>query len=254
MSGILNTLVEACGDGQMVEVRIGIHWTAAVVDVDGRRSCGLASTVQGEHVHGAEPEVPQAGELEALPAREVAGWVLLDRPLLASIGMATLNALLPDMPVKDGERNAEQLLCQVGAGKRVAMVGHFPFTARLRQHVAELNILELAPRPGDLPAEAAADVLPQAEVIAITGMSLVNHTLEGLLALCHPAATVMLLGPSSPLCPVLFDFGIDLISGSKVIHIERVVRAVTQGANFRQLHRSGLQLVTLARQADFNPA
>jgi uncharacterized protein (DUF4213/DUF364 family) len=38
-------------------------------------------------------------------------------------------------------------------------------------------ILEQRPGLDDLPAEAAAEVIPQADVVAITGTSLINHTL-----------------------------------------------------------------------------
>ena len=84
-------------------------------------------------------------------------------------------------------------------------------------------------------------------MVAITSMTLVNHSLDGLLRLCAPHATVLLLGPSTPLSPRLFAQGIALLSGSVVIAIEQVVNAVKQGANFRQVHRAGVRLVTMSR-------
>jgi hypothetical protein len=39
-----------------------------------------------------------------------------------------------------------------------------------------------------------ADLVPQADVVAITGTALINHTLDGLLALCRSDALVMVLG------------------------------------------------------------
>ncbi len=78
-------------------------------------------------------------------------------------------------------------------------------------------------------------------------MTLLNHTFDGLLALRRPDAPVMLLGPSTPLAPLLFDRGVDLLSGSVVEDIDAVLRGVSQGANFRQLHRLGVRLVTMTR-------
>jgi hypothetical protein len=78
-------------------------------------------------------------------------------------------------------------------------------------------------------------------------MTLANHTLEGLLRLCKPEALVMVLGPSTPLNPVLYDYGVDILSGSIVAEIEPVLKAVSQGANFRQVHRAGVRLVTVTR-------
>jgi len=103
-----------------------------------------------------------------------------------------------------------------------------------------------------LPESAAPDVLPKAEVVAITGAAFVNHTLEDLLALCSPEAIVMIVGPSSPLSRVLLDTAAHLVSGSIVTDIDRVLRVISQGGNFRQVHHAGVRLVTLARP-EFEP-
>jgi len=75
----------------------------------------------------------------------------------------------------------------------------------VREVAGRLWVLERRPVEGDLPAEMAAEVLPQADVAAITGTSLINHTFEGLMKLCRPDALVIVLGPTAPLSPVLFD-------------------------------------------------
>ena len=41
-------------------------------------------------------------------------------------------------------------------------------------------MLELAPRGDDLPSEAAPELIPTADVVAITGTTLLNRTFEGL--------------------------------------------------------------------------
>ena len=82
-------------------------------------------------------------------------------------------------------------------------------------------MLELEPQGDDLPAAAAPEVLPQADVVGITGSTLANGTLEGLLALCRPEATVVLIGPTTPLSTVLFDYGADVLCGVLVDDPER---------------------------------
>ena len=49
----------------------------------------------------------------------------------------------------------------------------------------------------------------------ITGSALINKTLPHLLELSQNALTI-LTGPSVPLCPELFDFGLDRIAGMAV--------------------------------------
>jgi uncharacterized protein (DUF4213/DUF364 family) len=85
------------------------------------------------------------------------------------------------------------------------------------------------------------------DVVAITGMTLLNQTLEGLLKLCSPKAYVILLGPSTPLSPVLFNYGVDIISGSIVEKIDPVLQVISQGGNFRQVHRAGVKLVNIEK-------
>ena len=240
----LKKLLSNLPDSDVVEVRIGLHWTAVVIEVEGKQRCGLSSTLESPYEHGGAPQVPQAGQLMTIAGRELAALALDNQPTLASVGVAALNALLP-LPETFSEINAEHVLANYGAEKRVAIVGHFPFIPRLRERVAELIVLELDPRESDLPAEVASQILPRCDVVAITGMALANHTLEGLLRLCAPETLVMVLGPSTPLSPVLFDYGVDMLSGSIVTEIEAVLRAVSQGANFRQVHRAGVRLVTV---------
>ena len=146
------------------------------------------------------------------------------------------------------EINASEELTRRGRGKNVALVGHFPFVPQLRQSVGQLWVIEQNPREDDYPAEAAADLIPQADIVAITSSALINHTLDGLLALCPAHATVMLLGPSTPLSPILFDYGINIISGTQVVDEAAVFRTVGQGASFRQVE--GVRLLTFIHEKE----
>jgi uncharacterized protein (DUF4213/DUF364 family) len=242
---ILEQILDSLPSGQIREVRIGLHWTAVVVDTAGETRCGLAATLHGGHRHRDEPAVPQAGRLANTSANELAGWATGAMPVMASLGLASINALLPRQPQLWSDENASEIIARFGSGKRVAMIGRFPFANELLPRVGELSVLEQNPGPDDLPAEAAPEVLPAADVVAITGMTISNHTLEDLLGLCNPHAKVVLLGPSTPLSPVFFDYGVDVISGAVVTDIEPVLRLVSQGGNFRQVHRGGVRLVNL---------
>lgn len=247
---ITDKLLAALSGGATVqEVRIGAFWTAVVVEREGKLRCGLAAALRGEdhHQSGRFP-VHEAGQLLERSALELAGLLRSDSLLEASIGMATTNALLEVDETAAVELNAEDVIRERGSEGRVAIVGHFPFIERLRAEVGQMWVLEMRPGLGDLPAEAAAEIIPQADVVAITSTSLINRTFEGLLALCRPEATVLLLGPSTPLSPLLFGHGVDMLSGSLVDDVDTVLRLVGQGATFQQIHRGGVRLVTMAEQ------
>ena len=243
---ILDELINSALDCDVINVCIGMHWTAVVVESNDGRKCGLASTAFMGHSHTSEPDVPEAGCLELKSGSELVKLSCSNTPVLASVGVAALNALLP-IPTQDWEEaNAEDVLTRHGDGKRVVMIGHFPFVERLRSNVGELVILEKDPGPDDLPAQAAHEVIPNADVVAITSMTVINHTLDELINLCNPEAFVMLLGPSTPLSPLLFERGIDVLSGAIVEEVDPVLRVVMQGGNFRQVHHAGVRLVNIS--------
>jgi uncharacterized protein len=220
----------------------GVHtcvfWTA----VESRR-CGLSSTFR-EAGPSHERGVRDVGSLTQKTALELAEYARSNSLLEASIGMATINSLIEVDESKCIEKNAFEILLEKGKGKNVAVVGQFPWIPKLREKVGNLWVLEQRAREGDLPAQEADRVLPQCDVVGITGTSFINHTLEGLLSLCKKAYVVM-VGPTTPLSSILFDHGIDVICGTKVIDSERLIRFISQGATFKQV--SGVKLLTLIK-------
>jgi hypothetical protein len=225
---------------------MGAFWTAVVLDTSPVR-CGLASTLRGE-TDDAGPPVPQAGRLLDYGARDLAEWLHSPKTLQASIGLAAYNALRGVDEAAYAEVNASRVICEKGAGRRVAIVGHFPFVDDVLRVAESCWVLELRPRPGDLPADRADELIPQADVVALTSTSLINHTFDDLIRLCRPDSFVVLLGPSTPFSPVLFDSRVDVLSGTVVSDPERVLRSISQGATFRQIKREGgVRLLSMTR-------
>ena len=165
--------------------------------------------------------------------------------LEASIGMATVNSLLEVDKGACIELNAADLILEKGEGKRVAIVGHFPFLAKLRKEAKELWVIEKNPKQGDFKEEDADDLIPQADVVGITGSAFTSHTIESLLGLCNAVAYVVVLGDTTPLSPVLFDYGVDAVSGTIVVDYALALRCVSEGANFRQI--KGTRRLTMMR-------
>jgi uncharacterized protein len=164
---------------------------------------------------------------------------------MASVGMACLNATIPPIPEWWTTINAGEMIASKGRGKRVALIGHFPFVSELKSQVGELDVLELKPGEGDLPADEAPQVIPRADIVAITSMAFINGTMQGLLDLCSPKATVIVLGPSTPLSPVLFEHGVHMLCGSIVEKIDPVLEKVAAGEGFQKIQHCGVRLVTM---------
>lgn len=238
---ILEVLLESLEQDALVkDLRIGPFWTAVV-----SAGCGLAATVAVHDLEG-DPPVIEAGRLTGGSARRTAQLALSSSSLERSIGVAAMNSLISP-PGDSLEINALDLLLRRGAGKRVALVGHFPFVPRLREAVRTLWVLEKTPLPGDLPEGMAEEVVPLADLLAISASALVYGGLDRLLALRRPGALVVLLGPSAPLTPLWFDLGVDVVSGSRILDIPWVLRQLGEGAIFRQLRQQGIRLCTLVK-------
>jgi len=227
---------------------VGLHWTAVVFDTPSGPRAGLASTLEGgAHHHGPGADVADAGHLHEKNALELASLANSSSIHERSVGLASINALLDVDERLCTEVNAGDWLVRHGAGKHLAVVGHFPFTRQLRDVAGQLDVLELNPHEGDLPADRAADVMPKADIVAITGTTLLNDTFDDLIALCNPESYVMVLGGTTPMSPCFFGQGVDMVAGALVVDPEAAFNAVSQGANFRQV--PGKRLLTLERKA-----
>lgn len=240
MMTILDAVMKSIdGDASVRSILVGAHWTVVC-----SRHGGLASTVLSEKPHGHEV-VREVGKLHSKSARELAAFARSENPLEASIGWAAINSLIEVDTASAVEVDAGELLVRNSEEKNVALVGHFPFIPQLRTAARNLWVLEKHPAEGEYPAGAAPDLIPQADVIALTGSALITHTLDRLLSFCQPDALVMVLGPTTPLSTVLFGHGATLISGSRVVNEDAVLQTVAQGATFRQVE--GIKKLTLSK-------
>lgn len=238
---ILDDLFITLRPGEAVaDIRQGPFQTAVLTG-----NCGLATTPREHGNHQETAPVKGAGELIGKEALEIARMAYSPSLFEAAIGMATINSLLDVDQKRCVSLNARDLLAEKGTGRKVALVGHFPFVVALRRKAEELWVLERHPREGDFAEDEAENLIPQADVVGITGSAFTNHTIEYLLRLCRPEAYVIILGGTTPLSPVLFDYGVDAVSGTKVVDPAAVLRYVSQGATFRQI--KGIKLLTMQR-------
>jgi uncharacterized protein len=183
-------------------------------------------------------------EYEGIALQELAAcarsWNLLE----ASIGVAAINAY-HNNPPRDAA-GAEELSDRTAGpidlgtldpfahyapgldGKKAAMIGHFRLPESLIPASCDLNILDQDPRPGDFPDSAAEFLLDDREFVFVTAITLANKTLPRLLELCADAF-VVLVGPSTPLSPIMFGHGVSALAGMVFPVVEPCLTAVASG-------------------------
>lgn len=218
---------------------LGTHWSY----VEAESGMGVSFTTTG----GAKRSF--AGDLRGLPLREVAqlakSWCFEE----ASLGVAALNAwysqrsLLDPLgcvydaakEVPDGtirkmdafEMYRPEITAEGDAS--VVVVGHFPHVERIENY-ARLTVLERrCSQANDVPDPACEYVIPSADYVFMTGVTLINKTAPRLLDLSAKAKTVM-VGPSVVMAPFLFRWGVDMLAGSVVADPEKAAFAVKNGA------------------------
>ncbi len=133
----------------------------------------------------------------------------------AGIGAAAINAYYNNIELLEDRalaaNNTFDAYEEITSGKKVGMIGHFMHLEGILTK-ADVYVIEKRPAKNEYPEAACEYLLPEMDFVFITGSALVNKTLPRLLALSKNAHTTV-VGPSSTMCDILFDYGADEVSG-----------------------------------------
>ncbi len=240
--------------GEILSVQVGLWRTAVLVRTGSTIRCGLAASLTNQDVNDKNRyDVKEAGQLHHKDYRELAAMIDSTSLTEASIGLATVNALLPPAFVDEPQMNAYDYLQEQGRDKKIAMIGHFPFFTEIKKVAADLWIFELNPQDGDLPAEAAPGFLPEADIVAMTATTLINGTFEPLVSMCKTDTCIVMIGPSTPLTPILFSHGVSVLSGTVVLEPQATLLGVAQGGSMHRMHEMGYVKFVTALRNEFRP-
>ena len=208
--------------------------------------------------------MPFPGKLRGRGAADVAREALSGHGIRRTIGIATVNALAdccwqrrphPNVELRHGVDAFDAT--DIRHGDNVVVVGAFvPFLKELKrrghaflvleQHPATLKADEL---PFFRPAEQATEILPIADVALITGSTLVNNTLEHLLALTRPDARVTVVGPTVGMLPDAFlARGADVLGCVRITEPDAFLDLLAEGGSGYHFFGRSAQKVVLARR------
>jgi len=172
------------------------------------------------------------GELTSKTTLELAEYVRSWNLVEASIGVAAINSMIKPRGRKDV--NAQDIIIEESNNKKVTMVGKFPKIHEIRSMARELWVLEsdptlLNPKEGIITETAAEYVFPGSDIIIITGSTLINKGLERYLNLAKQEdAYTIVMGPSTTMSDVLFDYGADMLAGVELLDPEAILRKISQ--------------------------
>ncbi len=209
--------------------------------------------------------MPFPGKLRGRMARDLLKETTAASGIRRAVGVATMNALA-ELCWQRRTPAAVELRAGVDAydaadirpGEHVVVVGAFvPFLKALKRSDQRFTVLEMDPatlKPDELPyfrpADEAGLVMPSADVVLITGTTLLNDTLENLLALCRPDARVVVVGPTVGLLPDAFlRRGVDVLGGVRITAPDAFLDVLAEGGSGYHFFGRSAEKVVLMRRA-----
>jgi uncharacterized protein (DUF4213/DUF364 family) len=235
--GLFRALSEGVS-GSAQRVVVGLNWTLVV----GPGGAGMAHT-PARGTAGCR-SLPRPGSYAGQPLAVLAALWSSDNVFERAIAVAAINAHWNRYELEGSAVNGLDLI--ENRGERTVMIGRFPGVA---QRYPGIAVVEREPRTGEHPESALPNLLPRAEFVAVTSSAIVNGSLPGILRLC-PGAFVILIGPSTPLSPTLFDAGVDVLSGFVARDVDGLGRAVSEGAAVAALRPFGRYVTIRRRDSD----
>jgi uncharacterized protein len=208
--------------------------------------------------------MPFPGKLRGCQAPELAREALSGHGIRRAVGIATLNALAdlcwerrphPLVELRQGIDAFDAT--DIRHGDKVVVVGAFiPFLKELKRRGQAFLVLEQDPAtlkadelPFFRPAEQAAEMLPDADVVMITGSTLVNNTLEDLLAFTRPDARVTVVGPTVGMLPDAFlARGTDVLGCIRITEPDAFLDLLAEGGSGYHFFGRSAQKLVLARR------
>jgi uncharacterized protein (DUF4213/DUF364 family) len=191
--------------------------------------------------------MPFPGKMRGRRAADFLDEVQHEDGIRRAVGIAAMNALAAfcwdrkPHPAVDLETDVDAFdAAGIAPGRMVVVVGAFvPFLRELKRRGNPYLVLEQDPaalKADELPfyrhASQAPVVVPQADVILITGTTLLNDTLDDILAAVKPGACKVVVGPTVGLVPDAYlRRGCDILGGIQVTDADAFLDVLAEGGS-----------------------
>lgn len=191
--------------------------------------------------------MPSPGKLKGRSADEYLDDIFANSILKKTLGIATLNALsvycyenglLPDIKVEEGIDAFD--IPDLSKHRKAVVVGALvPILKRLTKEGVDYTVLEKDVRTlkGEelkhfADAEKYPEVVPEADILFITGTTLINDTLEGLLEVAKPGAEIIVAGPTVSMIAEPFrKRGVTILGGDYVHDADKALEILSEAGS-----------------------
>ena len=231
---------------QLQNLHISLHWVIAHCD-----RYAMATFLRPYKPGDTCYQNSYLGDQLGRPVTDLAdSFADSDDSLRLGLIKACLNASLP-LPKGLFHANAVEPFAEMVKHCRTCFIGHFIQAEIWRDQGHPVTIIELQPRPGDIHWNDSKTALRNAELVFITGLTLLNDTFLEVIARTPHAKYRVLLGPTVPFNPLFFDYGIHLIGSTFISDVAVAIRYCQHGGtSVRKAPRGALCRVSLTNRPE----
>ena len=244
---------------------IGIFFTGACLNTGHAGICATPIKEIPEAVccPSSVRAMPNAGHLTERSVEKYLDDALSGIPMKRTMGVAVLSALSSycwEEGLVDGynmkvDVDATECLHLSDDTYAVLIGAIVPVLRILKGRKMDFSVIELDPRtlkedemPFYVPVEKTADTVPKADILIVTGTTLINGTLEGILKLARPETQVVVLGPTSSILPhAFFRRGVNVLGGDIITNPGKMLDTLVEGGSGYHLGKSADKVVVTAK-------
>lgn len=138
------------------------------------------------------------------PAAEIADWIITgDENIKRAIAAAVLSAAANDLELADDDTDMPFGM-ELKSDDVVGMIGYIrPIAQIVQKHCRLVAFDEGLSLHGETevvyPMDKQAEMMPQCDVVILSGTTTINGTIDGLLEMCKDARQIIMFGPSTPM-------------------------------------------------------
>lgn len=214
------------------EVLVGLNWTMV-------RAGDLAGIARSPErgTEGART-VRMGAPIAGRPLKALAQWLCSLDPLRRTIGLAAVNAYWnrPDGLAVDAGWGLSGFN---PPGDGLIIIGGFRGALK---RLPQARIVEREPKGNDIPADEVGAALVKADAVAITAQTLMNGSLEPLLAKATHLRERLLVGPSAPVAPQVLDAGLTRVAGLAITDADAAANYIKETGTMIALDHMTKQL------------
>jgi len=251
-----NRLIEKYGDRladlTLKRVVIGIFYTGVQLSNGATGICFTPIKAIPESVccPSSARAMPRAGRLKGMHVTDTFEYLVQPAPIKRAIAIATLNALSEGIWQDNPDEGlgkyriceGDEIFAEINLEevKKAIVVGALiPVIKDLKEHkipyrIAELDIRTL--KAEELPFFVSQEDFPRevstADLVIISGTTLINDTLESILKQCSPKASIIIIGPTATMLPESFFLrNVSMLAGNRVVDPDEILDVLIEGGS-----------------------